>query len=187
MDLPQTYETTIYDETGECGVTVLTIPARSFARRPPSEHSVEETARDFLGLSVEPLGDVLYVGPEMILRILPAEIKRLGEKDAHFFATYVANARIIPFEQSPLGAESLANIALKSSRAGSIGIGATVGFIAAGPTPFLLIAVPLGIVLCGAAVSFAKWLEENRKPIWSRLLQRGNPKPARPIRKFELE
>jgi hypothetical protein len=86
------------------------------------------------------------------------------------FAEYVSYARVIPFEQSPLGAESLAAIAANAVKGGTVTIGATIGFIAAGPTSLLLITVPAGIILCGAAVSFSKWIEENRSVIWSKLL-----------------
>jgi hypothetical protein len=85
------------------------------------------------------------------------------------FCTQLAYARIIPWESSPLGAESLATLAASSVKAGTVTLGATVGFIAAGKTPLLLITVPLGIVLCGASVSFAKWIEENRSKVWSRM------------------
>lgn len=84
------------------------------------------------------------------------------------FSTYVANARVVPFEGSPLGAESLSSIAA-AAKAGAVGLGATIGYMAAGPTPLLLITVPLGIVLCGASISFAKWLDQNRNKIWNKL------------------
>jgi hypothetical protein len=158
-------------------LSVLVIPARAYKAVPPDQ------VRDFSGYLFEGginwLDPVPQVRPDMILNVIGANAVA---EEAQLFASYAASARVIPFEQSPLGAESLASIAVNSVKVGTIGLGATVGFLAAGPTPFLLIAVPLGIVLCGVSVSFTKWLEENRRKIWGKLLaQQPKPSPDRAL------
>jgi hypothetical protein len=176
MEIVQTYETTIGDSTGMFSLSVLVIPARAYQTVPPDQ------VKGFAGFLFESenkggikwLEPAPQVRPDMLLDVIGGNT---DAEEARFFASYAACARVIPFEQSPLGAESLASIAVSSVKAGTIGLGATVGFLAAGQTPFLLITVPLGIVLCGVSVSFAKWLEENRTRIWDKLLAQ-QPKPS---------
>ena len=74
------------------------------------------------------------------------------------FAEQVAFARLIPMEQSPLDLESLASLVTKAS---AVGIGAYAGFVIAGGTPLLLITVPTGMIIFGAASGVAKALEEG--------------------------
>jgi hypothetical protein len=59
------------------------------------------------------------------------------------FAQYIAHSDVIPFEESPLKGKSLMSIA------GSAGV--TIGLLAAGGTPMVIVTVPLGILLCTAA------------------------------------
>jgi hypothetical protein len=171
MEILQTYETTLYDSTGNLGFTVLSIPLRSYIKKGHGELDLDTVADDVFGSTIAELGPA-GIDPQTIAELFQSDSKaqKASPRDRSTFCSYLANADIIPFEQSPLSATSLANIALKSAKAGSIGLGTTVGFLAAGgSSPMLLITVPFGIVLCGAAMSFTKWLEENRKTIWSRL------------------
>lgn len=168
MEVLQTYETTVRDTKGRLGFSVFVIPARCSRFRDLGDpNPVWWAVAETLGYKFDPKE--------------PAEIQSLvylilqgsygAADDLLPFSTYVAYARIIPFETSPLGAESLATIASSSAKARTVAMGATVGYFAAGTTPLLLITVPLGIVLCGAAVSFAKWLDENREIIWRKLVR----------------
>jgi hypothetical protein len=187
MDILQTYETTISSESGAYSLTVLTIPARSYGYLSPEEDSLREVAAYLLESPLKefPSSQSHMALADCILKIVSSQGWQGDE--SNLFANYAIAARVIPFEQSPLGAESLSSIAVSSVKAGTIGLGATVGYISAGPTPFLLITVPLGIVLCGASVSFAKWLEENRAKIWGRLLARAAERPMQPhLRKSKI-
>ena len=172
MEILQTYETTLTSADGRYSLTVLVIPARSYGSLENTEFALKEVSGYLFGTKM--ITPFPAVHPEMMMGVLTAP-NIPPDRNLQLFASYVTFARIIPFEQSPLGAESLASIAVSSLKAGTIGLGATVGYVAAGPTPFLLITVPLGIVLCGASVSFAKWLEENRKFIWNKLLKTHEP------------
>jgi hypothetical protein len=103
-------------------------------------------------------------------------------------AEQAAFAPVVAFESSPLAAASLASIAIKAAHAGPIAIGSVVGFLAAGPTPFLLVTVPAGIVLCGASTAFAKWIIEHRDDVLGSIVGIGkrrdghhSPPPAKPI------
>jgi hypothetical protein len=65
------------------------------------------------------------------------------------FAQYLVYAPLVPFESSPLTAKALSDLAAAGG-----GIGAAVGAYATGD-PLLLLAVPAGIVVCGAAHGLA--------------------------------
>jgi hypothetical protein len=62
------------------------------------------------------------------------------------FAEYVVFAEVIPIEASPLSSKSLVSIA--------VSLGAKIGLIAGGGSPFVLLPVPAGIILCTAGVIF---------------------------------
>jgi hypothetical protein len=49
-------------------------------------------------------------------------------------------------------------------------IGVTVGFVAAGGTSFVLITVPIGIILVGAAQTLSKWLATHGGDVLSKLM-----------------
>jgi len=71
------------------------------------------------------------------------------------FADQVSSQALVPFETSPLGPHSLADIGKMVSQ---FGPGTMIGVVAAGHTPLVLITVPVGIVLCGAAAGVARAL-----------------------------
>lgn len=74
------------------------------------------------------------------------------------FAEYLSYADIVPFASSPLELHSLASIAATAS---PLGIGAAVGFAVFGSSPLLLVGVPAGIIICGAAAGVSRALEEG--------------------------
>jgi len=161
MDPVQIYETTIYNrERRGQAFTFLTIPSRSLpdGEVPP----VKRLAQD--------LG-VLFMddGPRAFRRNLrswglPFLIDgALGRRDSfHFyfdpdtpfgekqgpsrFAEYLSFEAVVPFESSPLGPKSLATLVGATGTAG-----AALGY-AAGADPIVLVTVPAGIVIAGAAI-----------------------------------
>jgi hypothetical protein len=69
-----------------------------------------------------------------------------------------AFSKLIPFQESPIDLHSLAELAVKAT---GVGLGAYAGFVASGGTPLVLITVPAGMILCGAAAGFGRALEEG--------------------------
>jgi hypothetical protein len=69
----------------------------------------------------------------------------------------------LPFEMSPLRAESMAGLFAKWAGSGAgTGIGASAAIVAYSThTPLLILFIPAGIILCGAAKGVAKALEEG--------------------------
>lgn len=98
----------------------------------------------------------------------------LGEQAAEF-ANYLAKERIIPFEQSPLSALSLHDLL----RATGSAIGAYAGFVISGSSPLLLITVPAGMIICGAASGVARGLEDGlKRRIVSMIGRRRSPRKS---------
>lgn len=84
-------------------------------------------------------------------------------------AEALAFGNLILFRESPLDLHSLANIALKAT---GVGVGTYVGFVVSGGTLLALLTVPLGIIVCGAAMGVGKALEQGLN---KRLLNLINP------------
>jgi hypothetical protein len=102
------------------------------------------------------------------------------------FAEELSFAEIVPFEFSPLSLQSLASIALRAAQGGAVSLGAVTAFIVVGQTPLLVVAVPAGIVLCGGAIAFGKWLDQHRDEIFAKILQLKPRRRRRPSRKINL-
>ncbi|HJS18211.1 MAG TPA: hypothetical protein VJ785_05660 [Anaerolineales bacterium] len=174
MTIVQVYETTILDTTETSGFKFLIFPSRSLNQDVIDLLSRENAPKDIV--EYLELKDFKYIELHSINDISIDIANRLyqdmnGENLDKYrpFAEYLTYSEIVPFEQSPLELWSLSNIAKKG---GAVGLGTAIGYIAVGSTPWLLIAVPLGIVMCGGAISFAKWVEEkeNRDKIFNKLL-----------------
>ena len=157
----QVYETTVYNrERPGQAFSFVTVPARSLPN-----HKVPTVAYVARTLSVVFMND----GPRAFRRNLrpwglPFLLDgALGRRDSfHFyfdpdtpfgekqgpsrFAEYLAFEAIVPFESSPLGAKALATLVGTTGTAG-----AALGYAATGD-PIVLITVPAGIVLAGAAI-----------------------------------
>lgn len=104
----------------------------------------------------------------------------LHDEDAQLLITFFYH-RVIVVEQSPIDLKSIHDILASGSGAA---IGALIGFsIASGP--LLLIAVPTGMLVCGAAAGLAKGLEEGLRVRTNRWLV-GAPlrksKRAKPVK-----
>lgn len=154
--MDQYHETTIVDSKTDLSTNVISIPSRSYS------DSTEEAVDTLLGNEFDVISD-LRSGR----LLLPLALVLSGaddydsyevashedwyqesidvEQEFIDFAESLAYAPIIPFEASPLEGEALGTIV------GSFGVGATVGFIVAGPSPLLFITVPAGIIICEAA------------------------------------
>jgi hypothetical protein len=91
------------------------------------------------------------------------------DNDFYRFAEYASYADLIPFEASPLDLRSLASIATAAS---PLGIGVAVAFAVFGSSPLLLVAVPAGMIVCGAAAGVSRALEQGLRHRMLELLTR---------------
>ena len=187
MEMLQTFESTLMSGSTAHAAHLLVVPARTFLCHDLSVHA--ETIIQSLGLEkvkqtqpahlVFPLSVLLsnkIANQDTIERLTEAIYKPLEiEVDAAdvAFAEKVAFERMIPFEQSPLEMESLANLVTSATGAG---IGAYAGFVLFGSSPLLFVAAPAGMILFGAAKGIADALEQGLR---ERLLKflRGQSDP----------
>jgi hypothetical protein len=97
-----------------------------------------------------------------------AEGQPTQPQNRHYrFAEYVSMARIVPFENSPLGGDTLGEII---TRASGVGLGAYVGFAVGGGSALVFILVPAGMILFGASAGLARGLEEGVRERVKRLV-----------------
>ncbi|WP_141340267.1 hypothetical protein [Bradyrhizobium sp. USDA 3458] len=168
MNIPQSYETIVFDEGRTYGFHMFVVPWRSV---PPtfSNKSIELLSKDIK------LTDPIDISPAYLPHALTALVPEgdplpnvesfnelrvafgaAGRRPEFKFAQQVAFARIVPFESSPLTAEALASILVSGvAGAGAVGIGAKLGIVAFGATtgPALLLAAAGGIVVVTLASS----------------------------------
>jgi hypothetical protein len=90
-------------------------------------------------------------------------------------AQYILNDASLPFEQSPLQGISLGAL----GKASPYALGAYIGYAAGGGTPLILITVPAGIIVCGAAAGVGKALEEGLREKIKLLLAKKGRKARR--------
>jgi hypothetical protein len=167
IDIKQTFETEIIHGSG-LTFKSLTIPKRSFSNKGLLENPKEIAKQlEFQIVDSVELGWLQHA----LVKFFAAEYiqdmsdwlysfsKCIINKPEYFeFAAYLAMTPVVPFENSPLSAESLGNLLTK---AGGYGVGAYIGFITGGTTPLLFITVPAGMVICGAAAGIGRGLEEG--------------------------
>jgi len=177
MTVVQWYDTTFADREIGSALRVLVIPSRSILEKQILESPSTLMARlELRHLETVPSPSLL---PGTLASILVDEHADLAlmrlrklldgtplstvfadvDSGVVTLAEHLALDDLVPFEGSPLHADSLVNLAGKSK--GLLGLGAVVGLVASGPRPLVLITVPLGIVLCGAAAGVAKALSQG--------------------------
>jgi hypothetical protein len=81
------------------------------------------------------------------------------------FAEQVTLTNVVPFEESPLGAVSLAAKAAAGYAKNPKVLGAFIGVLAGGFTPLLLVTVPGGIILCATASAIADQIDVLSKKL----------------------
>lgn len=162
MNPAQIYETTIFNrDRRREAFTFLTVPARSL---PTQEMPPMDQIADDLGLllmepenprsfrrNLRPWGLPFLLdgalGRRQAFRFYFDPDTPFGEKEGPSrFAEYLAFEAVIPFESSPLGAKSLAALITTTGS-----VGAALGYAGSGD-PIVLVTVPAGIVLGGAAI-----------------------------------
>jgi hypothetical protein len=171
-NVAQVYETTIADTASDLSAHFVTVPARSLGGRSylfqGSEWSLETLG--LLRIADVPFGGVARSLAACLVSDDVEEFLRkfdqgFEEETKHSsvrlpkpfeFAEYLTFARVIPFEQPSLSADSLGNI-LTAQGHGEAGY---VYHEATG-TPLLAVAIPAGVVICGSAPGMVRVLESG--------------------------
>jgi hypothetical protein len=168
----QIYETTIADTTSDLSAHFVTVPARSLGGRPylfQGSDSPLETL-GLLRIADVPFGGVARSLAACLVSDDVEEFLRkfdrgFEEETKHsstrlpkpfVFAEYLTFARVVPFEQPSLSADSLGNI-LTAQAHGEAGY----MYQEATGTPLLAVAIPAGMVICGSAPGMIRALESG--------------------------
>lgn len=171
-EVAQIHETTVLDLASDLSAHFITIPARalggdSYLFRGP------RGPLEALGLS--PIADVPFGGVARSLaaclvsrnaeEFLDKFHRGFEEETSHdstqlpksfLFAEYLTFARVVPFEEPALSADSLGNI-LTAQRHGEAGY----MYHEETETPLLGVAIPAGMVLCGSGPGLAGALQSG--------------------------
>lgn len=183
MRLGQTYETTLVSHDNQYAVRIISIPARAI-------HEAYRNILDDLARATEAFDGQLMQPIPSLMR-LPVAVSAIVENpsDARYavfrmlsaiehpqtdtfsssilaFAEQISYAELIPFETSPISLHTLADIASYGATTAT-----SVGLVAITHNPWLLITVPTGIVLCGAAQGVSKGLKTGLEYWTLRLLK----------------
>jgi hypothetical protein len=188
MAIIQLFETTIGDTDAQKATRIVIVPRRSLPTSYSTDKPDEAFLRNYFEFETITWLDSVVSIPQVLAAILSQDIQTTGvgpvsssplpagvpygqpvQPRVFQFAEYVAFADVVPFESSPLALTSLAAIATKAAKGGPVVLGTVTAFVAVGATPLLVLAVPAGIVLCGGAISFGKWLDKNRDKICKKL------------------
>jgi hypothetical protein len=193
VNMLQTYETSILSDDSDHAIHVVVVPKRSL---PLSGDFPLETVFQELELTKLAPTDPSNLARHLAVLFssqlpnheLPQTLASAAmatnpqfqpSPDDIRFAEFVSFERLIPIEESPLSQESLAKLATTAS---GVGIGAFIGFVAFGSSPFLLITVPVGMIICGAARGVGQALEEglrDRLVRWLKGEKAERPRPPR--------
>jgi hypothetical protein len=169
MDLQppaQLFATTLYDRHQPQQLSFVFIPARSMANGfvpelnavkdliDPNAYFFRTIAPSYLPAALASLLSPLAPpNPFSWADALPPAGSVFIHPDNIGFAEYVAFSEVVPLEESPLRSKSLMAVAVAT--------GTKIGLIAGGATPFVLLTVPVGIILCTAGVIFGPALGDK--------------------------
>jgi hypothetical protein len=171
-NVAQIYESTIADIASDLSAHFVTIPARSLGG---SSYLFEGSDWPLEMLGLLRIADVPFGGVARSLAacLVSDDVEEFLRKfDQGFeeetkhsstqlpkpfvFAEYLTFARVVPFEQPSLSADSLGNILTAQGR-GEAGY----MYHEATKTPLLAVAIPAGIVICGSAPGMIRALESG--------------------------
>jgi hypothetical protein len=171
-NVAQIYESTIADIASDLSAHIVTVPARSLGG---SSYLFEGSDWPLEMLGLLRIADVPFGGVARSLAacLVSDDVEEFLRKfDQGFeeetkhsstqlpkpfvFAEYLTFARVVPFEQPSLSADSLGNILTAQGR-GEAGY----MYHEATGIPLLAVAIPAGIVICGSAPGMIRVLESG--------------------------
>ena len=171
-NVAQIYETTIADTASDLSAHIVTVPARSLGG---NSYLFEGSDWPLEMLGLLRIADVPFGGVARSLAacLVSDDVEEFLRKfDQGFeeetkhsstqlpkpfvFAEYLTFARVVPFEQPSLSADSLGNILTAQGR-GEAGY----MYHEATKTPLLAVAIPSGMVICGSAPGMIRALESG--------------------------
>src|SRR5215208_4936559 len=171
-NVAQIYETTIADTASDLAAHIVTVPARSLGG---SSYLCEGSDWPLETLGLLRIADVPFGGVARSLAacLLSDDVEEFSrrfqqgfeEETGHsstqlpepfVFAEYLTFARVVPFEQPSLSADSLGNI-LTAQVHGEAGY----MYHEETRTPVLAVSIPAGMVICGSAPGMIRALDSS--------------------------
>ena len=192
MRMLQIFETTIFSDSSEHAIHAIVVPQRSFAGTDLVVNVDSIVAALGLQKLTLPTITASSLGPAFAVIASPTVPQT--ELTAHLmtalqvpvpaavitptivtpldrdFGELAAFDNLVPFELSPINLESIGKLVVSATGAG---IGAYAGFVLAGPTPLLFVAIPAGMIICGAAKGIADALEQGLRQKRLQFLRSG--------------
>jgi hypothetical protein len=184
-NVAQIYETTIADTTSNLAAHIVTVPARSLGG---SSYLFEGSDWPLETLGLLRIADVPFGGvarslaaclvSDSVEDFLRSFQQGFEEEVEHsstqlpkpfVFAEYLTFARVLPFEQPSLSAESLGSILTAQGR-GEAGY----MYHEATKTPLLAVAIPSGMVICGSTPGMIRALESGLRQRLIELVKRSS-------------
>ena len=168
----QIYETTIADTGSELSAHFVTVPARSLGG---SSYLFEGSEGPLQTLGLFPIADVPFGGVARSLAacLLSHDVETFVRKfhqgfedetthssvvlpEPFVFAEYLTFARVVPFEEPSLSADSLGNILTAQ-------VQGEAGYMYHQETriPVLAVSIPAGMVICGSAPGMIRALDSG--------------------------
>jgi len=195
MQISHIFENTVIEKESDLAAQFLVVPDRSFSN--PSLLEADQLLKVLHIKNVKKLRPTEMVSyfslmlakddPE-IIKDQPQVLKEKLYGSKYFdFAEQLIFGKHVPFEHSPIELESLGNLVAKAS---GIGVGAYVGFVISGTSPLLLLTVPAGMVICGAAAGVSRALEDGLKEKLLKLLKKEKSSmkhKEKPVRKIRIK
>jgi hypothetical protein len=193
MELAQWFETTIENidsPQGVDGFRFLFVPSpRGWEEFPSAPEAARELGLEYLAevpsAAVLPsvLAALLLGGDAAAAVDAPWRVANL-ETEIALFVENIAFSRVIPVRTNPLDLQSLATVLTTGS---GVAIGAWAGVVASGGTPLILITVPVGMIIGGAAAGIGRALEEGlRERLRAWIRRRPQPSSPRGIHTREI-
>ena len=171
-NIAQIYETTIADVKSDLSAHIVTVPARSLGG---SSYRFQDSDGHLETLGLLRIADVPFGGvarslaaclvSDNVETFVQAFHQGFEEATSHssvvlpepfVFAEYLTFARVIPFEQPSLSADSLGDI-LTAQGYGEAGY----MYHEVTKTPVLAVLIPAGIVICGSAQGMIRTLDSG--------------------------
>lgn len=174
MLVKQVFETTIYDTDTNLEGRFIVVPRLAYDSMPENTDSfrwlaeeldlrIERKIKSPSALSVEFAQCFLHENPEFQADIQQGKVITDASSEAFVesvkFSEVLAFAPVVPFQRNPLNLEALASVITGAT---GVGLGAFAGFvIGSGGSALILITVPAGMIIFGAAAGIARALEEG--------------------------
>jgi hypothetical protein len=197
MAVEQWFETVITDLDGS-GASYRFVYAPFLERLEDEDVPTVQVAASELSLTyLQPIASATTL-PQALLRVLNGAVQETDANGAPVglwpddsidleltrFIEHLSYSPVIPVELSPLDLHSLGEVLTKGS---GVAVGAWAGVVASGGTPLILLTVPAGMIIGGAAAGVGHALEEGLRERITGWIRTKRKRPKRTVLLIRLK